>query len=91
MHYIIIIGAMDSFARGLRNAVELAQQGVMAQCVKVTQVYFALLSAELVIIYLCYLHAKVLMYKMYTLGQHHPVNYLFLYIHYINIGALLII
>ena len=66
--HCIIIGAMDAFARGLRNAVELAQQGVMAQCVKVTQVYFALQNAKLVVIYLYYLHAEVLMYKMYTLG-----------------------
>ena len=27
---------MDTFARGLRNAVELQQQGVMEKCVQVT-------------------------------------------------------
>lgn len=32
-----IVGAIDSFARGLRNAVELANQGVMAKCVQVNQ------------------------------------------------------
>lgn len=30
-----LLGAMDSFARGLKNAIELQDQGVMAECVKV--------------------------------------------------------
>lgn len=32
--FIAHIGAMDTFARGLRNAVELQQQGVMEKCVQ---------------------------------------------------------
>ena len=36
-----LVGAMDSFARGLKCAVELINQGVMAQCVKVNETHSA--------------------------------------------------
>ena len=61
--YLHCLGAMDTFARGLRNAVELQQQGVMEKCVQVCRTTYTLHIPQCIV-----WNGTINLYTVFSLG-----------------------